>query len=113
MLQITLGIIFLIILVALLTQANILTARGKSVIFAILMMMVASAILYEFMVSKTEEKNRSIINAFNQGKSITCMDKTVTSKNYNLEIGTLSFMAKPNIKEIAGEVYSIKDCKLK
>jgi len=110
--QIILGVIFLIILVALLSQANILTSRGKSVIFAILMMIVSSAILYEFMFSKKEEKNRTIINAFNQGKSIICLEKTVSNQDYNLELGTLSFMAKPDKIDIAGTIYSMKDCKL-
>ena len=110
--QIILGVIFIVILIALLSQADVLTARGKSVIFAILMMIVASAILYEFMFSKTEEKNRAMINAFNQGKTIVCMDKTVTQDSYNLERGTLSFMAKPDKKELAGTIYSIKDCKI-
>ena len=110
--QIILGVIFIVILMVLLSQANILTARGKTLVFTILMMIVAGAMLYEFMFSKTAENNRMLINAFKQGKNLTCKDVPVNQTSYNLETGTQSFMAKESEKDIVGAIYAIEDCKL-
>ncbi len=111
--QIILGLIFIVILAILLSQSQLLTARGKTVVFTLFMMVIASAILYEFMFSKTEQQNRTLINAFNQGKTIICKETIVTQENYNLERGTLSFMAKATKKNITGTIYSIEDCSIK
>ena len=111
--QIILGLIFIIILAILLSQSKLLTSRGQTVVFALAMMILASAILYEFMFSKTEQQNRDLINAFTQGKSIICKEATVTQENYILERGTLSFMAKSDNKKITGIIYSIEDCSIK
>ena len=107
--QIILGIIFIVILAILLSQSQLFTARSKTVVFTLSMMVLVSAILYEFMVSKTEQQNRTLINAFKQGKTIICNDAIVTHGNYNLESGTLSFMPK----NIAGTIYSIEECSIK
>ncbi len=111
--QIILGIIFVVILAILLSQSQLLSARGKTIVFTIFMMILAAAILYEFTFSKIEQQNRTLINAFNQNKTLICNDAVVTQESYNLERGTHSFMAKPEKKELIGTIYSIEDCKIK
>ncbi|MCH9813368.1 MAG: hypothetical protein K0U47_05425 [Epsilonproteobacteria bacterium] len=112
--QIILGIIFLIIVVAfLLSKTDIMTPRTKTILFTVVMTIVSAAILYEFMFSKKEQNNRVLINAFKQGKTLQCKEVDVNQSNYLLETGTLSFMAKNTNKEIIGTIYAIEDCILK
>lgn len=111
--QIILGVIFIVLLIVILAQSQLLSTRSKTVAFSVMMMVLAAAILYEFSFSKTEEHNRTLINAFNQNKTLLCKETPVTQENYNLERGTLSFMAKPTKKELIGTIYSIEDCKIK
>lgn len=112
--QIILGVLFLIILLAfLLSKTDVMTARAKTVLFTAFMMIVAAAVLYEFLVSKKEQHNRTLINAFNQGKTLICKEADVNQTTYLLETGTLSFMAKDTNKEIIGTIYAIEDCSIK
>jgi hypothetical protein len=111
--QIILGIIFLFLLIFIIAKIDILTPRAKTVVFTLLMMLLATAIVYESMLSKTEQNNRDLINAFNQGKTLICKSEQVNQKDYNLERGTMSFMPKPEINEISGALYSIEDCAIK
>jgi hypothetical protein len=111
--QIALGVIFLFLLIALLSKAEVLTPRNRTVIISILSMIIASAVLYEFMVSKKEEQNRTLINAFKQGKTIICKETPIDQKNFIFETGTMSFMAKESNKTLAGIIYSIKECSYK
>jgi hypothetical protein len=93
-------------------KLEVLTPRAKTLIFTLMMTILATAILYEFMVSKTQQQNRQLINAFSQGKTLICKDKQVTKENFLLESGTSSFMAKQGKTDITGIIYAIEDCKL-
>jgi hypothetical protein len=111
--QIILGVVFLFLLILLLSKSDILTPHSRNIILAILSTIVIFAVIYEYLISKGEENNRVLINAFMQGKSLTCKGAIVTQKDYTLERGTLSFMAKDEKREIVGTIYSVEDCKLK
>jgi predicted PurR-regulated permease PerM len=110
--QIILGIVFLIVLAFVISKLEILSPRAKTLIFTLLMTTLATAILYEFMVSKTQQQNRQLINAFSQGKTLICKDQQITTDNFTIERGTSSFMAKQGKTDIAGIIYAIEDCKL-
>ncbi len=108
--QIALGVVFLFLLIIVLSKSESLTPKKRVSIIAVLSLIIASAILYEFMVSKTQEKNRALINSFKQSKTITCKETPVDDKNFIFEPGTMSFMPKEDNRSLAGIIYSIKDC---
>ncbi len=110
--QIILGIIFLVLLIIIISNIEALSTRMKAIIFAVIMMILSLAILYEFMFSRVEEHNRKLVNTFMQGKTLICNDNNVSQKNYILERGTLSFMAKKSELNIVGTIYDVEDCSI-
>lgn len=75
----------------------------------IVLSILAMAIMFNEYQNNLSEKTRSIATHFNQGKEITCNEKSVTNKLYTLSVGTYTFIGKENTPN-AGEMISVSDC---
>ena len=112
--QIILGLIFVIIILAIfLTKSESVTTKSKTAILGFFSLLIAAAVLYEFVFTKQAQSNREIVNTFKQGKTLLCKDTDVNQINFLYESGTQSFMPKIGKKKIIGTIYDIKDCSIK
>lgn len=112
--QILIGLIVLILVITFfITKTGTVSPRTKTMIFTMLMMVIAAAMLYEFMFSKKAEVQRAKMNAFTQGQTLLCKQIEVNQTYFTLETGTLSLMSNGKSKETLGMVFPIDECSIK
>ncbi len=102
-------VVVLIIILFAIIKSNF-SLKNKLVFFFILFSLILSAFVYEAKLSDKEDRNRVVINAFNQGKSIYCENNEVNSSYFLLNFGTLSFVPKEDKTEFKGVVYPVEKC---
>lgn len=86
-----------------------LTKSQKTVITAILFVVIAGAILYNRYSDQERENMMQVVTKFRQNKSVTCKDVEVNSSNYTLSIGTFTFIGKENTP-VYGQMISASTC---
>jgi len=84
--------------------------RSKIIFFLLFFSLIIAAFFYEAKLSEKQERNRAIITAFNQGKSVYCENREVNSSYFILNFATLSFLGKEEYKEVRGVVYPVEKC---
>jgi len=108
-------ILFLLLIVAILlifvSKKESLTNSIKIYIILSFLLIFFAGWIYTFYNQKTAQNEREIINAYEQGKTIICRDYKVNNNNFIFISGTLSFIAKENIKDLKGVVVDISTCK--
>lgn len=87
-----------------------ISRKIKIIITLLIFFAGAGAYLYESGVNKKESKTAQLLQNFKQGKALKCGDIIVTDTKFNYEFGTASFVAKRDIKELAGIIIPIKNC---
>ena len=107
-------ILFLLLVLAILlifvSKKEALTNSIKIYLIASLLLIFFAGWVYTLYNQKKAKSEREIINAFEQGKTISCGGYKVNSKNFIFVNGTLSFVAKENIKDLKGVVIDISAC---
>lgn len=104
-------LLILAILILFITKKETLSLSAKiyiSIIFAIL---IASGWIFNFYSNETASKEREIVAIFKQGQNLQCDGYKVNSKNFTYVSGTLSFVAKSDVKELRGVVLDISTCR--
>ncbi len=108
-------ILFLLLILAVLlifvSKKESLTTSVKIYIILSLVLIFLAGWLYTLYNQKTAQNEREIINAYEQGKTITCGDYKVNSNSFIFVSGTLSFVAKEDRKDLKGVVVDISTCK--
>ena len=108
-------ILFLLLILAILlifvSKKESLTNSIKVYIISSFVLIFFAGWLYTFYNQKIAHNEREIINAFEQGKTITCGDYKINSNSFIFVSGTLSFVARENIKDLKGVVVDISTCK--
>ncbi len=66
--------------------------------------------LFTYYNQKVALANRDILNAFEQGKTLSCQNYKVNSDDFVYVSGTLSFVAKDSKKDLKGVVIDISTC---
>lgn len=89
-----------------------LSRKEKIIIFLVLGAVVLSGWAYEVSTTKTNEKNRAVLNAFKQEKVIYCNGIEISSENFIFVNGTLSFIANKKNSKQKGLVIDIATCKM-
>ncbi len=104
-------LLILAILVIFVSKKESLSNRTKIYIVVSLSVVIVAGWLYTTYNQKTALNEREIINAFEQGKTLTCGNQKVNNTNFIFVSGTLSFVAKESAKELKGVVIDISICK--
>jgi hypothetical protein len=86
-----------------------LTKSQKTVVTAIVLGFIISAIAYNSYNATQREKMLKVVTAFNQGKTVECAGVDVNANNYTLSVGTFTFIGKENTP-IYGQMISASDC---
>ncbi|MDD3463056.1 MAG: hypothetical protein PHW07_05375 [Sulfurospirillaceae bacterium] len=90
------------------------TLSKKAKIFLLLGIgiVVLAGWFYEASLLDTQERKRAIVSAFEQGKTITCKDINVTSKEFLFSSGTSVFVPLGHVTHFKGVVIDVLDCKI-
>ena len=100
-----------ILSVLLFAKKTTLSKKAKMVIILVVGHAVMFAWLYELNNQRVSENNRSVLNAFKQGKTIYCEGLELSSKDFIFVSGTLSFIANDKNINQKGLVIDIATCK--
>ncbi|MCW8953731.1 MAG: hypothetical protein OQK48_02180 [Sulfurimonas sp.] len=86
-----------------------LTKYQKSLITAVVLAIVLSAIAYNIYSTSQREKMLNAVMKYNQNKTIICDGIEVNNENYTLSIGTYTFIGKENTSNY-GRMISASTC---
>lgn len=86
---------------------------GRWLILLLSVLLIAFVVAYEVMQENQSEKNRELLSAFLQGKTLICKEYEVTQDRFNFTGGTKVFNGKEHIQELQGVIVSIEECGLK
>ncbi|MBD3797174.1 MAG: hypothetical protein IE887_05455 [Campylobacterales bacterium] len=106
--------IFGLIVVALLFLAlhyfTELSRSQKLIVVAIFAMFISSAIMYNTYAANEQKKVLEIVKKFQQGKTLICDNVEVNATNFDLSIGTYTFVGKENTPHYSEMIRATK-CK--
>ena len=81
--QIVLFLIFiLLILLVVVSKKNSFSKNQKTVVTSVVAVFAIAIYVYESNIENSAEYNRDMVNAFRQGKVLTCKDYTVDKKKF-------------------------------
>lgn len=108
-------ILFLLLILAVLlvfvSKKDSLAKTTKIYIIVSLVLVFAVGWLFTMYNQNVAKHDREIVNAYEQGKTLTCGNYKVDKKSFIFVSGTLSFVAKEDKKELKGVVIDISTCK--
>ena len=90
-----------------------LSFKNKIIIFILSVIVILSIMIYQFNFDKKSEKNRQILNHFNQGQTLACKEYFVNSESFSFFGGTSSFVAKESNQTLKGVIVKLEDCEIK
>ncbi len=86
-----------------------LTKHQKTLVTAIALAIVLSAIAFNTYTGTQRENMMNVVMKFNQHKTVSCDGIDVNDKNYTLSIGTYTFIGKENTPNY-GRMISASTC---
>ena len=104
-------LLVLAVLLAVASRKDSLAKTTKIYIVISLVLVFAVGWLFTTYNQNVAEHDRGIVNAYKQGKTLTCGDYKVDINSFLFVSGTLSFVAKEDKKELKGVVIDISTCK--
>ncbi len=110
--QIVLFLIFvLLILLAVVSKKNSFSNSQKSIVTIVITIFALAIYVYESSTDKHAEHNREVVNAFKQGKILTCEEQKVDNEKFLYVSGTQTFIPKSNEKTLEGIIVRVSTCK--
>ena len=111
--QIVLFLIFvLLILLVVVSKKNSFSKTTKIYMTGVIAVLTIAIYFYESNQEKNEQHNRAMLNAFRQGKTLTCKEYKVDQEKFIYVSGTQSFVAKASEKSLEGVVVPVSTCKV-
>ena len=104
-------LLILAVLLAFVSQKDSLAKTTKIYIIVSLVLVFVVGWLFTVYNQKVAQHDRDIVNAYSQGKVLTCGGYKVDMNSFLFVSGTLSFVAKEDKKELKGVVIDISTCK--
>ena len=75
----------------------------------VILSLILSAVAYNTYSSAQREKMLSVVTKYKQNKTVKCSDKDVNATNYDLSIGTYTFIGREKTP-FYGEMISASSC---
>lgn len=111
--QIVLFLIFvLLILLAVVSKKNSFSKNTKIAVTSVIVVFAVAIYIYESTISTNTEKNTEIVNAFKQGKTLTCKEYKVDKKRFIHVSGTQTFVPKSSETTLEGVIVRVSTCKV-
>ncbi|NOX16625.1 MAG: hypothetical protein GXP61_11510 [Epsilonproteobacteria bacterium] len=103
-------LLVLAVLVIFVSKKNSVSKSVKIYMTISLVFIFLTGWLFTAYNQKNAQRDRDIINAFEQGKILTCQEYKVNNSDFIFVSGTLSFVAKQSAKNLKGVVIDISTC---
>ena len=111
--QIVLFLIFiLLVLLAVVSKKNSFSKNQKIIATSVVAVFAIVIYIYESSVDNNAEYNREMVNAFRQGKTLTCKEYKVNKEKFLYVSGTQIFMPKSNETTLKGVIVRVSTCKV-
>jgi flagellar biosynthesis/type III secretory pathway M-ring protein FliF/YscJ len=86
-----------------------LSAKQEIIITLIVAVLIFAAVAFNSYSSAQREKMLNVVTKYKQNKTVVCQGKDVNSTNYDLSIGTYTFIGRENTPNY-GEMISATSC---
>lgn len=103
------GLIIVALLFVVLHYFTELTKKQMLQVSGVVGAIILSAIAYNSYADAQREKMLRVVTKFEQGKSVLCGTKEVNATNYDLSVGTYTFIGKEKTP-FYGEMISASSC---
>lgn len=113
--QIVLFLIFILLVILIFTlKSDELSSKTKVAMAVSILIIIALASFYEFSKNSNDESNRAKVNAFLQGKTLTCKkDIEVSSESFEYFSGTQTFAPREANTKYKGLIIEVSECEIK
>lgn len=110
--QIVLFLIFiLLVLLALVSKKNSFSKNTKISVTVVVAVFTIVIYFYESNLKNNTEYNREMVNAFRQGKTLTCNEYKVNKDRFLYVSGTQTFVPKSSESSLEGVIVRVSTCK--
>ena len=110
--QIVLFLIFiLLVLLAIVSKKNSFSKNIKISMTIVIAVFTVAIYFYESSLKDSTEYNREIVNAFRQGKNLTCKEYKVNKDSFLYVSGTQTFVPKSSETTLEGVIVKVSTCK--
>lgn len=111
--QIILFLLFVLLVISLFTiQREEFSLKTKIIVILTLIVIISLASWYELGQDSEAEITRDNVNAFLQGKTLTCKDVAVSKEEFDYVSGTQTFVPKRENKKYQGIVLEAIKCEV-
>jgi predicted ferric reductase len=110
--QIVLFLIFiLLVLLVVVSKKNSFSKNAKISITIVVAVFAVAIYFYESSLENNAEYNREMVNAFRQGKTLTCKEYKVNKDKFLYVSGTQTFVPKASETTLEGVIVKVSTCK--
>ena len=110
--QIVLFLIFiLLVLLAVVSKKNSFSKNAKISITVVATILIVVIYFYESGLKSNAEYNREMVNAYRQGKTLTCKEYKVNKDRFLYVSGTQTFVPKSSETTLEGVIVKVSTCK--
>ena len=110
--QIVLFLIFiLLVLLAVVSKKNSFSKNAKISVTIVVAALTIVIYFYESGLKNSAQYNREMVNAFRQGKTLTCKEYKVNKDKFLYVSGTQTFVPKSSETTLEGVIVKVSTCK--
>ncbi len=110
--QIMLFLIFVLLVLLIVVSRKNSFSNSQNIIATIVIALFALGIyIFESTTNKNAQHDREVVNAFKQGKTLTCEEHKVNREHYLYVSGTQTFMPKSSEKTLEGIIIRVSTCR--
>lgn len=110
--QIVLFLIFiLLVLLAVVSKKDTFSKNTKITLIIVIAVLTVAIYFYESSIENNTEYNREMVNAFKQGKTLTCNEYKVNKDKFLYVSGTQTFVPKSSETTLEGVIVRVSTCK--
>ncbi len=110
--QIVLFLIFiLLVLLVVVSKKNSFSKNQKIIVTSVIAIFAIAIYVYESNIESSAEYNREMVNAFRQGKTLTCKEYAVDKEKFLYVSGTQTFVPKSSETTLEGVIVRVSTCK--
>jgi len=111
--QVVLFLLFVILVILLVSVKHDALTKGAKIGIAVgVSLLLLVMYFYESSLSNSTAYNRQIVNAYRQGKTLTCNEYKVNKETFIYVSGTQTFMPSDGQENLGGVIIKASTCKI-
>jgi predicted ferric reductase len=105
------AILVLLVMIVFIGKRDSMDKNAKITLFVVFAILSLLIYFYESFQTDSAEYNRKIVNAFKQGKTLTCREYKVDNRNFLYVSGPQTFVPKNGETTLEGVIIRVSTCK--